>query len=654
MSEPTDKNAQNYEVTAEQLKKVQELIEEEEGATRTVGGMVQNFITFFAVVMTVFHLYAAVATVTTQILRGVHVGMVLFLSFMVFPITPKKRGSLAWYDVLAALISVSTIAYMLWDFEEFIYRAVTPETMDMIMGGALTLLVMEAARRSAGWIMPVVVLMFLGYAMCGPWLPAPWTHRGYDLERIIGHMYMTLEGIFGVPIDVSSTYIILFTIFGAILEKSGAGKFYIDFSFAVMGGKATAAGRTVTFASYLMGCISGSGVANTVTLGSVAYPMLAKAGYDKETAGGLLSAGGIGAILCPPVMGAAAFLIAEILKVSYLEIIKMAALPAFCYYLGIFLMVQLDSKRFNVPKDALLTNLSAGQLVKRYWYFFAPLVLIVAFMLMGFTPMMSVFFAILIAFAASFLNKDTALYPAKAVKALASGSLGILSVANTCACAGIIVGVVTLTGLGLKFSTIIIAYAQGNLLLTAIFTGILMWIIGLAVPVTASYIIGAVIAGPALIQLGVPDYAAHMFIFYYAVLSEVSPPTALSPFAAAAITGGDAFKTMLQAWKYTATAFLVPFMFVLSTDGAGLLMAGPWSVVIWTFATACLGVICLSTGFSGWLLGPANALQRAALLSGGILLMYPGATSDLIGLGCLLGVGVWQKLTSGGLKARAI
>ncbi len=654
MSETITKTEQNFEVTEDQLKKVQELIEEEEGAVRTVGGAVQTFITYFAVAMTVFHLYAAVATITTQILRGVHVGMVLFLSFMVFPITPKKRGSLAWYDVVAALISVSTIAYMLWDFEEFIYRAVDPETMDLIMGGALTLLVMEAARRSAGWIMPVVVLLFLGYAMAGPWLPAPWTHRGYDLERIIGHMYMTLEGIFGVPIDVSSTYIILFTIFGAILEKSGAGKFYIDFSFAVMGGKATAAGRTVTFASYLMGCISGSGVANTVTLGSVAYPMLAKAGYDKETAGGLLSAGGIGAILCPPVMGAAAFLIAEILKVSYLEIIKMAALPAFCYYLGIFLMVQLDSKRFNVPKDALLTDLSVGQLVKRYWYFFAPLVLIVAFMLMGFTPMMSVFFAILIAFAASFLNKDTALYPAKAIKALASGSLGILSVANTCACAGIIVGVVTLTGLGLKFSTIIISYAQGNLLLTAIFTGVLMWIIGLAVPVTASYIIGAVIAGPALIQLGVPDFAAHMFIFYYAVLSEVSPPTALSPFAAAAITGGDAFKTMLQAWKYTATAFIVPFMFVLSTEGAGLLLYGPWSTVLWTFASACLGVICLATGFCGWLLGPANALQRAILLSGGMLLMYPGATTDFMGLGCLLGVGVWQKLTSGGLKARAV
>ncbi|MCA1987538.1 MAG: TRAP transporter fused permease subunit [Desulfarculus sp.] len=644
MSELSEKNGQEFEVTEDQLKKVQELIEEEEGATRTVGGMVQDFITYFAVAMTIFHLYAAVATITTQILRGVHVGMVLFLSFLVFPITPKKRGSLAWYDVLAALLSVATIAYMLWDFEDFIYRAVTPETMDLVMGGALTLLVMEAARRSAGWIMPVVVLMFLAYALAGPILPAPWTHRGYDLERIIGHMYMTLEGIFGVPIDVSSTYIILFTIFGAILEKSGAGKFYIDFSFAVMGGKATAAGRTVTFASYLMGCISGSGVANTVTLGSVAYPMLAKSGYDQNTAGGLLSAGGIGAILCPPVMGAAAFLIAEILKVSYLEIIKMAALPAFCYYLGIFLMVQLDSKRFNVPQDALLTDLSVGQLVKRYWYFFAPLVLIVVFMLIGFTPMMAVFFAILIAFAASFLNKDTALYPAKAIKALASGSLGILSVANTCACAGIIVGVVTLTGLGLKFSTIIIAYAQGNLLLTAIFTGILMWIIGLAVPVTASYIIGAVIAGPALIQLGVPDFAAHMFIFYYAVLSEVSPPTALSPFAAAAITGGDAFKTMLQAWKYTATAFIVPFMFVLSIDGAGLLMYGPWDVIIWTFITACLGVVCLSTGFCGWLFCPANALQRAILLSGGLLLMYPGATTDFIGLGCLVAVGVWQKL----------
>ncbi|MBI4800400.1 MAG: TRAP transporter fused permease subunit [Desulfarculus sp.] len=651
MSPTDDKERKDFQVSDEALKKVQELIEEEEGATRNLAGMAQKFITYFALAMTLFHLYAAVATITTQILRGVHVGMVLFLSFLVFPITPKKRGSLAWYDVLAALISVATIVYMLWDFEEFIYRAVTPETMDLVLGTALMLLVMEAARRSAGWIMPVVVLGFLAYAFLGPWLPPPWNHRGYDLERIVGHMYMTLEGIFGVPIDVSSTYIILFTIFGAILDKSGAGKFYIDFSFAIMGGKASAAGRTVTFASYLMGCISGSGVANTVTLGSVAYPMLAKAGYDKETAGGLLSAGGIGAILCPPVMGAAAFLIAEILKVSYLEIIKMAAMPAFCYYLGIFLMVQLDAKRFAISKEALLTDLSAKALVKRYWYFFAPLVLIVVFMLIGFTPMMAVFCAIIIAFAASFINKETALYPAKAVQALSSGSLSILSVANTCACAGIIVGVVTLTGLGLKFSSIIIAYAQGNLLLTAIFTGLLMWIIGLAVPVTASYIIGAVIAGPALIQLGVPDFAAHMFIFYYAVLSEVSPPTALSPFAAAAITGGDAFKTMMQAWKYTATAFVVPFMFVLSTEGAGLLMHGPWSNIVMTFVTACLGVVCLSAGFSGWLLGRANMVQRGVLLASGLLLMYPGSLTDLLGLGGVIGVGIWQKLASRALKA---
>src|SRR5204862_92714 len=291
---------------------------------------------------------------------------------------------------------------------------------DIFFGVALIALVLEAMRRSTGWIMPVITICFLLYAFFGPYLPAPWTHKGYEIPRLIGHMYMTLEGIFGVAVDVSSSLIILFTIFGAFLQYSGAGKFYIDFSFSAMGGKPTGAGRTVVLASFLLGGPSGSGVATTVTLGSVAYPMLAKVGYGKNEAGGLLSAGGRGA------------------------------------------------------------------------------------------------------------------WNSGLVKALAGGSLGVLNVASTCAGAGIIVGVVTLTGLGLKFSSIVLQYAGGSLLLTAIYTSLIVWIVGLAVPVTASYIICAVIAAPALIALKVPDFAAHMFIFYYAVLSEVSPPTALSPFAAAA------------------------------------------------------------------------------------------------------------------------
>jgi TRAP transporter 4TM/12TM fusion protein len=632
-------------ITADRLKEAEKYIEEEEGVTRRLSGFMETFITIVAVVMSLYHLYAAVATVTTQILRGVHVAFVLFLGFLVFPPSRKSRQRIAWYDIFLALLGVAAIAYMLFDFEEFIYRAVTPTSWDLLFGVLFIVLVLEVARRATGLIMPFICLLFLLYAYIGPSLPAPWTHRGYDLERIVGHMYMTLEGIFGTPIDVSSTFIILFTIYGAMLEYSGAGKFFIDFSFAAMGKKPTAAGRTVTLASFLLGGPSGSGVATTVTLGSVAYPMLARAGYDKNSAGGLLSAGGIGAIISPPVLGAAAFLIAEILKISYLEVLRMAVMPTLLYYLSIFLMVEFDAKKFGAREVVIDESLGLKTLTARYWFHFTSLIAIVVLMLVGFTPILGVFLATLIAVGVSFLRSDTALKPKKLIGALRSGSIGVLGVAATCASAGIIVGVVTLTGLGLKFSSIVIAYAGGNLFLTCVFTGLLMWIIGLAVPVTASYIIGAVIAAPALIMLKVPDFAAHMFIFYYAVLSEVSPPTALSPFAAAALTGGDPYKTTMMAWKYTLPAFIVPFMFTLHPDGAGLLLVGPWPLILWTSVTSMIGIAAMAGGVDAWFLRRANWFERTLLIAGGLMLVYSSWIFDAVGLSLVALVIFIQKFT---------
>ena len=401
-------------ITADRLKEAEKYIEEEEGVTRRLSGFFDTFITVVAVVMSLYHLYAAVTTVTTQVLRGIHVAFVLFLGFLVFPPHRKSKQRLAWYDVLLALLGVATIGYMLFDFEEFIYRAVTPTFWDLAFGLVFILLILEVARRATGLIMPFICLLFLIYAYSGPVLPAPWTHRGYDLERIVGHMYMTLEGIFGTPIDVSSTFIILFTIYGAMLEYSGAGKFFIDFSFAAMGKKPTAAGRTVTLASFLLGGPSGSGVATTVTLGSVAYPMLARAGYDKNSAGGLLSAGGIGAIISPPVLGAAAFLIAEILKISYLEVLRMAVMPTLLYYLSIFLMVEFDAKKFGARQVVIDESLGLKALTARYWFHFTSLIAIVVLMLVGFTPILGVFLATLMAVGVSFLRSETALKPKKA------------------------------------------------------------------------------------------------------------------------------------------------------------------------------------------------------------------------------------------------
>jgi len=631
-------------ITEEALKEAEKYIEEEEGPSRRLTGKMDIFITAVAVVMSLIHLYAAVGVIMTQVLRGIHVMFVLFLSFLVFPSFKRFKNRIIWYDFVLALLGIAVIVYMLLDFEEFIYRSVVPTFWDKFFGVILILLVLEATRRTTGWIMPVVVIAFLVYAFIGPQLPKPWTHRGYDIDRIVGHMYMTLEGIFGVPIDVSSTFIILFTIYGAFLEVSGAGKFFIDFSFAAMGGKPTGAGRTVTLASFLLGGPSGSGVATTVTLGSVAYPMLAKAGYSKDAAGGLLSAGGIGAILSPPVLGAAAFLIAEFLKISYLDVIIMASIPTCLYYWSIFLMVELDGKKFGVKEIALDKTHSLGHLTYLYGFHFISLIAIVAIMVMGYTPIMAVFWATVVASAVSFIRRDTALSPKRLVRALKGGSIGVLSVASTCAAAGIIVGVVTLTGLGLKFSSIIIAYAGGSLFLTAIYTAIIVWVIGLAVPVTASYIISAVIAAPALIMLGVPDFAAHMFVFYYAILSEVSPPTALSCFAAAALTKGNPYKTTMYAWKYTLPAFIVPFMFTLDPKGVGILLKGPATDIIWTTITAFFGIGALAGGVENWFLKKTTLYERMMLIVAGLLLVYPIALYDIVGFGLMVVVIVLQKL----------
>jgi TRAP transporter 4TM/12TM fusion protein len=656
------------EISAEALQRAEEVIEREEGVHNKLSGRLAAFVTAVAVAMSLFHLYTAYAIVRPEHLRAIHVAFVLFLSFLIFPVAKRFRHRVMWWDWLLAAAGVATTVYLIAGGDDFFDRSILPNGWDIVFGVALVLLILEAMRRTTGWILPFITVCFLLYAFFGEILPAPWTHKDYEIPRLVGHMYMTLEGIFGTAINVSSTLIILFTIYGAFLQFSGAGKFYIDFSFAAMGGKPTSAGRTVTLASFLLGGPSGSGVATTVTLGAVAAPMLAKVGYSKDEAGGLLAAGGLGAIISPPVLGAAAFLIAEFLKISYLDVVLMATIPTCLYYLALFIMVEIDVRKFGM-KDVLFEQVeSAWSLTKKYWFHFLSLVSIVAFMLMGFSPELSVFWATVVALATSFLRRDTALIsydvfrgrePAlqglcrsNFIRALEGGSLSVLNVAATCAGAGLIVGVVTLTGLGLKFSSIVLAYAGNSLLLTTIYTALIVWIVGLAVPVTASYIICAVIAAPALIALKVPEFAAHMFIFYYAVLSEVSPPTALSPFAAAAITGGDPYKTTLQCWKYTAPAFLVPFMFVLDPSGTGLLLTGSiktlgnadWGSIALVTFTAAVGIAALAGGLQGWLLRRTNLVERLMLVVAGFLLVYPKALFDAIGFALVALVVLMQWL----------
>ena len=621
--------------------------------------------------------------------------------------TGEGRNRITPVDLQLCALTLISLGYVVVNYTKALDRASAPFPEEVLLGTVLIVVVLEATRRTTGWALPLVTLGFLLYCLYGDSLPASvdnWVgHRGFSWDRISGQNLLTLEGIFNTPVEVAATFIVLFSIYGAVLEHSGAGRFFIDWSFAALGRSrgASAPGRTVTAAGFLLGTVSGSGVATTVTLGSLTWPILKKSGFDKDTAGGLLSAAGIGALLSPPTLGAAAFIIAEYLEVSYLRVLAYATIPTVLYYLSCLLMMEADARRQGMRRVETEVP-SLKRLTLRYGYHFSSLLVIVVLMSWEYTAFLAVFWSIVVAFLLSYLAKDdqlgslASLGAAAAVaagfalsgerisvsafwglgaatavsfvlrfvadsrfsqvlsripgeqrrvesgnqptgghsrwlKAIESGGRGSVSITATCAAAGIIVSVVGLTGLGQKLSGLIIDAAGGHLFLTVLFAAIAVWVLGLAIPVTASYIIAAVIIPPSLEQLGVAPAAAHMFIFYYAVLADVSPPTALAPFAAASITGGNPFKTTMMAWKYCLPAFLTPFIFCLSADGVGLLfLGGPW-VIIWTTTTAVISVCALAIAFGGWLVKAASRLERIIAGVAGLALMYADITADVIG-----------------------
>jgi TRAP transporter 4TM/12TM fusion protein len=546
-------------------------------------------------------------------------------------------------------------------------------------------------------------------------VPEPFDHRGFSLNRIIGQNYLTLEGIFSTPMDVAATFIILFTLYGAVLDRGGAGRFFIDWAFALFGKNPSPAapGRAVVASGFLLGTVSGSGVATTVTVASLAWPMLKRSGYPPNVGGGLLSAAGIGATLSPPTLGAAAFIIAEYLDVSYLMILVYATIPTILYYLSCWLMTEADTRKLDI-KPVKTSNASLWELTKAQGYHFLSLAAIAVFLALGFSSFMAVFWSIAIAFALSMLREESRLVTPLAfavgvgfgvlswlfavsglaarlgpdelfdgrisvavfwgmvaatavsgaqyvlaqragrpvsedmtrmIEALTDGARSTLGIIATCACAGIIVCVVNLTGLGLTLSGIIVEAGGGSRLLVIVLAAIAMWILGLAVPVTASYIIAAVMLVPALVKVGIPEPAAHMFMFYYAVLADVSPPTALAPFAASAICGGKPFHTMMQAWKYTLPAFLVPFMFCLTPEGMYLLMLTPdgkipgdlagWMAVLVVLVTSSLAMVGLVIGATGYCIRDANVVERIMATVGGGLLLAADIRYDLAGLALL-------------------
>ena len=602
---------------------------EAERPARALSGTPLLIVQAIGVALTALALWWVFQPMAAQFYLPLFLGLALAMTFLVYrgwgrsedardSERPDNPGPLDWGLAIAALVPLGYIAL---EWQTFFRRAVRPTELDLVMGTMLVVLLFEAARRTVGWVVPAIVGAFLVYSYVGPLLPAPFTTDSYAWPRLVGHNVMGTQGIFGVPLEVAATYIVLFTIYSAVLEFSGATRFFLDLSFAAFGQSRAGPGRTVTLAGFLMGTVSGSGVATTVALGGVSWPLLKRSGYPREEAGGVLAAAGIGALLSPPTLGAAAFLIAELINVPYLDILIWATVPTVLYYLGIVLAIEMDARRFRTQAVGVEVP-PAGRLLLRYGYHFVSLVAIVAFLVMGMTAFRAVMLATAIQFVLAFLDRTTRWTPRRIWDAAASGAMGVLSVTSVMAIAGVIVGVMTLTGLGLKMANIIVDLAGGNLLLTALYSAASVMLLGLAVPVTASFIISWVIIGPALTQLGVPNYAAAMFIFYYAVLSEVSPPTALSPFAAAAITGGRPVRTMWLTWKYTLPAFLVPFVFVLAPAGEALLLRGSVANMLWVLPIAAIAVAALAVSTGGWLLGPAIWPERILMAGGALACLY--------------------------------
>ncbi|MGV9773388.1 TRAP transporter permease [Streptosporangium sp. NPDC003464] len=607
-----------------------------ERPARRLSGRVAAAVTLVALGLSLYVLYWAFRPGPVLPYRMTFLAVVLPLIFVCY--RPGRRGGdrPGAADWALAGLSLVVCLYPLAVFDDFIRRAFDPTALDVAAGVVISLLVLEACRRTVGWILPAVCLVFVAYAYYGGYLPFDWVvgHRGYDISRIVVSFVMGTDGVYGVPLDVAATYIILFTVYGAVLDHSGAGKFFVDVSLAAFRRSRSAPGRTVTLAGFLLGTVSGSGVATTVSVGSVAWPILRRAGYPREQGGGVLAAAGIGAILSPPTLGAAAFIIAEYLRVGYLTVLVYALIPTVLYYLGIFLAIEIDARKYGT-RSVEVDAPRFWPLLRRSGYHFSSLFVIVILMALGQSPFRAVVYATLLAFALSFLDPAHRLTPRRAVRALAAGTTGVLPVAATCAAAGMIVAVVTLTGLGLKASSLIVGASGGILPVTALLCALAVLLLGLAVPVTASFVIAAVIIGPALTDLGVSQAEAYMFIFYYAVLSEVSPPTALSAFAASAITGGNAYRTMMATWKYTLPAFLVPFALVLTPAGSALLAQGPvWEILAAT-AVSALAVAALAAATGGRLLAPAGAVERVLCAAAAVLLLFLSPVPVLVGAGVL-------------------
>ena len=603
-----------------------------ESNTVHYAGWPKKVIAAIAISFSIFQLYTATfGVLDAQLQRAVHLGFGLALAYLLYPFRRAWTRDNFFHpiDMVFAVLGAAAPAYIVIQYRELVTRAGTVTTPDVIAGGLGILLVIEAARRVVGIPMVTVVLFFLAYAFLGPYMPGVLAHRGLSVEQLVSHLYFTTEGIFGIPLGVSSTFIFLFILFGAYLESTGLGKFFIDLANAVAGWASGGPAKVAVLSSGLMGTVSGSSVANVVGTGSLTIPMMKKLGYHPNFAGAVEAAASTGGQLMPPVMGAAAFLMAEFVGVSYIEVVKAAAIPALLYFTGVWLGVHFEAKRKNlkgIPRHELPNPLT---LIKERGHLAIPLIVIVYLLVSGYTPMRAALVAIVLSIACAMLRKSTRMKPIEIVYGLERGAKAVLGVLVACAAAGIIIGVVTKTGVGLRLASGLIDLAGGMLLPAMFFTMLTAIVLGMGVPTTANYVITSTIAAPALVQMGVPILAAHMFVFYFGIIADVTPPVALAAYAGAGISGGNALKTGVHASKLAIAAFIIPYIFVLSPV---ILMvdATPLALVMVTLS-ALVGMIAVSSALCGFLADHCRPYERLLLIVAGLLMIKPGGTTDLIG-----------------------
>lgn len=633
----------NEKNITDQAKEVLEKYDRE-ARYRSFRGFMAKVVAAIAITFSVFQIYtAAFGVLDAMIQRSIHLAFGSCLIFLLYPASKKwPRDRLHWFDLLLAIVAPLTTMYIVANYKALVMRAGTVTRVDFILGILGIVLVLEATRRIVGLPIVIVALAFILYALYGRYIPGIMAHRGISLQRLVGHLFYTTEGIFGIPLGVSSTFVFLFILLGAFLERTGLGQLFIDIANALAGWATGGPAKVAVFSSGMMGMISGSSVANVVGTGTFTIPMMKKLGYEPEFAGAVEATASTGGQLMPPIMGAAAFLMAEFTGIAYSKIIISAAIPAALYYFGVWMGVHWEAKKLG------LRGLSKEELPKmrkvllERGHLLFPLVAIIYLLVTGFTPMKAALYAIVFSVASSLIRKSTRIKLSDIPAALEAGARGALSVVAATACAGIIIGVVTLTGIGLKLGTALVDLARGNLLVTLFFTMLTSLVLGMGVPTTANYVITSTIAAPALLRLGVPVLAAHMFAFYFGIIADVTPPVALAAMAGAGIARANPMRTGLTASRLAIAAFLVPYAFVLSPQLLLVNVSNPVQV-IWPLLTCVVGLFSLSGALSGYLLGNLAAWERAFYGIGGVLLVEPSGYTDLIGLGLIAVAFLFQR-----------